>query len=389
MTVVALLSAGCVTLCNHRACEAASRPATNVGISRGIAGVATNAGDAIDSFGCGYCDFGRADLRVWRTADLVADAEAALRIVQTTAPDLKIDIDEHYEQSLEPGDVLVCDSSDWTCTALSIGEDTVYTVNVVHALGGWMVVFAPGEKEPSTADNFELWRVPGSNLAPFGTRPPSAIAPSPAQPTAYPPPLQTSKSADATEGAAREAARATAAAVGRDEPVGPGDMVHYSNPVLGLSFDYPRELGEVRFGVWLGETGEAWGLGFSRFDALTLAGVSPDFSQGRGGMEEDTYGYARDDGETRWLTIPSSPSGMEVEVLEVITSESGVESVVFRPPPLMGSTDDATPGPPASLINLAGTHFPGLIVLSRDPARLPADTLRAILRTIQVEPPSK
>ena len=206
----------------------------------------------------------------------------------------------------------------------------------------------------------------------------------------YPPPMQTEKSAEATDTVAREGARETAMAVGVDEPIDATDMVQYANPVLGLAFAYPGVLGEVEFEVRPGETGEAWRLGFSRFDALSLEGVTPDYSEGRGGMAGDTYGYTRsEDGGMRWLYVPSRPDGSEIEVEEVVTSESGTEIAVFVPPTFMGALDDATPGPPAALVNLAGDRFPGLIVINRQPERLPAETLRAILQTIEVTEPTQ
>jgi hypothetical protein len=206
--------------------------------------------------------------------------------------------------------------------------------------------------------------------------------------TAYPAPMQTEKSDQATEGAAYLAARETASAVGRDAPITAGTLVRYANPELGLSFAYPAALGEVAYEVTPGETGESWSLRFSRYDALTLAGVSPDYSAGRGGIDEDTYGYRLEpDGSVRWLTIPSRPDGEDVEGEEVIQSAAGVEVVLFLLPPAMGSPDGTPPGPLAALVNLAGERFPGLIVLNRDPARLPEDTLRAILATVELSEP--
>lgn len=215
------------------------------------------------------------------------------------------------------------------------------------------------------------------------------VSPSAGMATAYPPPLQTTQSAEATAMATRQVAIETAAAVGRDEPIAANDMQHYSNPVLGLAFAYPRELGEVTFEVRPGETGEAWWLRFTRFDALRLAGVSPDFSFGRDGIDDDTYGYARnEDGSFRWLLIPAHPDGIEIEAEAVLRSASGVEIVTFRVPPLMGSPDEAPPSPLGALVNLAGDRFPGLIVLNSDSARLPEETLRAILRTFEVGEPA-
>lgn len=207
--------------------------------------------------------------------------------------------------------------------------------------------------------------------------------------TAYPPPLQTTQSAEATAMATRQVAMETAAAVGRDEPIAATDMQRYSNPVLGLAFAYPRELGEVIFEVRPGDTGEAWWLRFTRFDALRLAGVSSDFSFGRDGRPDDTYGYARNkDGSLRWLLIPAHPDGEDIEAEAVLRSASGVEIITFRVPPLMGPEDEAAPSPLGALVNLAGDRFPGLIVLNTDATRLPEETLGAILRTFEVSEPA-
>lgn len=181
----------------------------------------------------------------------------------------------------------------------------------------------------------------------------------------------------------------TAAAVGIENPVQATNMVNYSNAILGLSFDYPAELGEVEFKLGEGETGYAWGLGFSRFDALYFAGRSRDFSEGRGAMEGDTLGFFKDEhGRYYWRTIPA-PNGMEIDVDDVFKVD-GREVVLFRPPPLWGEQDgeeESAVYPIRALVNLSGDRFPGFIVLPYDTERLPLETLRAILQSIRVEEP--
>ena len=232
---------------------------------------------------------------------------------------------------------------------------------------------------------------PGANVvsvtpvpADSATEPPSARTAA----TAYPPPRLTQEASNATAAAIESDRRATAAAVGLLTPVTASNMVTYSNPILGLSFSYPVELGEVVARFWHSAVGGiGWELGFDRFDALSFEGRSPDFSADRGLMDGDTLGFERDDnGAYRWKFATGSP-GTDIDVMEVLDVDGG-PIVMFRLPPPMGwGETEPWPEHPAALVNLAGDDFPGFIAIPRDSDRLPLDVFVAILQTIRVAEP--
>jgi hypothetical protein len=165
-------------------------------------------------------------------------------------------------------------------------------------------------------------------------------------------------------------------------------MVEYHNPILGLSFSYPSELGEVVFDGSFGETRFGWWIEFSRLDALSLHGRSVDYSNGPGGLAQDAPWLARGpQGEYRWSEFPSQ-EGVVIEVEDVL-EVGGREIVVFREPDHWGARDENDPGPRAALFNLDGDQLPGVIVRASDEQRLPTDVFCAILQSMRVEPPSQ
>lgn len=206
-------------------------------------------------------------------------------------------------------------------------------------------------------------------------------------PTAYPPPVLTQKAELATTRAREAAVEGTAAAVGVGDPVAATGMVSYTNEVLGLTFEYPAELGEVEFAIAPGDVGFGWAIRFSRFDALGFAGRSVDFSASRAGMHSDTLGFATNqDGDYLWQTV-MWPEGQEIDVEEVI-EVGDREVVLFRTAPLMSQPVEGVEYPLAALGNLVGERFPGFIVQNAEDERLPYETFLAILSTIEVYEPT-
>jgi hypothetical protein len=209
--------------------------------------------------------------------------------------------------------------------------------------------------------------------------------------TAYPPPRLTEDALKATSSAIEQDRLATAASVGVVTPVTATDMITYTNRVLGLSFSYPRILGDTRFTVRAGETGFSWGIGFERFDALAISGRSNDFSEPRDGGWGDTLGFSRESqGRYVWQTVMSrGGEGELMDVVEVLQVD-GREVVVFRLPPPFG-WDENEPWPEhlAAVGNLDGEQFPGFIAIPRDLGRLPIETFRALLLAIRVVSPTE
>ncbi len=125
----------------------------------------------------------------------------------------------------------------------------------------------------------------------------------------YPPPMLTAHAQAEIVSATWAAKRATAASVGKATPVQATDMVTYTNPVLGLSFAYPAELGEVEFELWPGDTGFGWHLDSRASTPCPSTGAAVDFSQGRGA---DGRGLA-------WLC---SRHGWHLPVAQILVSDS-------------------------------------------------------------------
>jgi hypothetical protein len=163
-------------------------------------------------------------------------------------------------------------------------------------------------------------------------------------------------------------------------------MVTFDSARLGLSFSYPRILGDVELMLVPGESGYAFYGLFTRYDALTFEGRSHDFSEGRGGLLGDTIGFARDaDGSYLMLSIPD-PDGSPIAVDQVLEVDG--EEILLVSPGFTGSDRGDIQGR-AALVNLSGDEFPGMIVVNRDELRLPKETFLALLDSIRVAEPEE
>lgn len=198
--------------------------------------------------------------------------------------------------------------------------------------------------------------------------------------TAYPAPRL-------TRDAALAGSQGTSEACGAAAPIEAVDMVTYTNQVLGLSFAYPAQMGDVVFDVRAGElSGYLWSLTFPRCFVLSLSGRSRDYSGDTGDPSDNALGFARDGkGGYLWLSRGSS-EGYPVNVREVLAAD-GTDVVLFAKSCGPGTEGDDCLG---ILANLAGDEFPGFIARpEQHSARLPYETLRAILSTIRVWPPTE
>jgi hypothetical protein len=168
--------------------------------------------------------------------------------------------------------------------------------------------------------------------------------------------------------------------------------IAFTNPItfadarLGLSFQYPAALGEVTVAIGAGDTGQAFGGRFSQCPIVYFAGISPDFSAGRGGMLSDTQGYYYDANTGRYFKKfvntklqGITPAGLLTvgDNVIVLLDQNSMEEYQQR----LG------PDQFAALINLKGATFPGMVFMNYDVHRVPVDTFVAILRTFVITEP--
>ena len=108
--------------------------------------------------GCGECTYSQAEFAIWATDSLVSSAAEA-DSVHATDTDLVVYANRRYEQSLEPGDYLVCvDGSVSTyCAAITVRSGETWTVHLATTYGpGRMIVFEPGSETPNASAVFDI-----------------------------------------------------------------------------------------------------------------------------------------------------------------------------------------------------------------------------------------
>ena len=142
--------------CERKACEDVAKPAA-AAIAQGVAGVVSYQSDVVEN-GCAECTYSEADFAIWATDSLVSSAEEAVSVHASDA-DIMLHASRRYEQSLEPGNYLVCvDGSVSTyCAAIAVGSNETWTVHLATTYGpGRMIVFAPGSQTPNTSAVFDI-----------------------------------------------------------------------------------------------------------------------------------------------------------------------------------------------------------------------------------------
>jgi hypothetical protein len=150
------LGLACEQACDRAGCDALEHPLGDVGIMVGIAGVVASESDLVAN-GCQECPLSQGTIELWTSATAVTTADEAQALVDAGAPTQTVEVDERYEQTLDPGEYLVCVSNlDRVCAGVTIA-DAVVTVHASFPYGmPDLVVFEPGEAEPRTERIFEL-----------------------------------------------------------------------------------------------------------------------------------------------------------------------------------------------------------------------------------------
>lgn len=154
LLLAALLLAlhGC-NACEREPCDSFSKPVSAT-IPQGIAGTVSLASDSKVN-GCKLCAFSAAALEIWPAPMAVRQASAACPLAATMGRTL--DAPGRYEQALDPGEYLVCLSTQKArpCVGLTVTAGKVTTLNVQHGDSATLLaVFDPGSAAVRS-DGFE------------------------------------------------------------------------------------------------------------------------------------------------------------------------------------------------------------------------------------------
>lgn len=144
--------------CDRSGCDAFDHPSIVSSIATGIVGVIALSSDTASKDCSLNCPFSWAPVGIWRTPAPIVDEPAAQAVVDAKPPDITFSADRRYEQTLAPGDYLIC--GDRACVPLTIGPNDVYTVNFLLQMASTEIrVWAPTGGQPLTLDPFQIaWR---------------------------------------------------------------------------------------------------------------------------------------------------------------------------------------------------------------------------------------
>lgn len=174
----------------------------------------------------------------------------------------------------------------------------------------------------------------------------------------------------------------------------------FNDDTLGLSFNYPQRLGEMKFDIYGpgrrpgGESGKKFSGMLGEPSILELGGVSSDYRAGREGMLTDTEGFSKKDGKYYFkLVAANDPWGYEIVPFKVITKDFGeillLDDQSFEAERLgaEGPYLGVGKGRMAGLVNLKGTEFKGAVLYNWDTNSLSVEEFEAILESIRVSEP--
>jgi hypothetical protein len=135
--------AACST-CEEDQCSHQEGPQKPQSIEQGILGHAIWQDD-LEIDGCQACDYGRTELRIWKTDDLVTDKETAQATVEHNDSFETVDVDGHYEHHLDAGNYFLCSPSfayrESSCASIVLKPNEIFTLNIgiisVHSIDGY------------------------------------------------------------------------------------------------------------------------------------------------------------------------------------------------------------------------------------------------------------
>ena len=162
-----------------------------------------------------------------------------------------------------------------------------------------------------------------------------------------------------------------------------GKQLAFSSELLGLSFQYPEELGEVRVVVYPGNKSEGFGGQafsgyFTNSSLLRFGGVTPDYSSaGRGGSITDTHGFTFDSRAQSYRVRFAGDGWLQVKPNHVLINNNAEIIVLNQDSDLDGVIKLGEKGRVA-IVNLNGTVFPGVTFVSH----IPHDVFEKLLSSI-------
>lgn len=174
----------------------------------------------------------------------------------------------------------------------------------------------------------------------------------------------------------------------------------FNDDTLGLSFNYPQRLGEMKFDIYGpgrrpgGESGKKFSGMLGEPSILELGSVSSDYRAGRDGMLTDTEGFLKKEGKYYFrFATASDPWGYEIIPSKIITKDFG--EILLLDDQSFEADRMGAEGPHlgigkgrlAGLINLRGAEFKGAMLYNWDVAKLPVEEFEAILKTVRVLEP--
>ncbi len=157
----------------------------------------------------------------------------------------------------------------------------------------------------------------------------------------------------------------------------------YTNADLGISFNYPVQLGDVEFNMDNGETGKKFVGVFTGNRNVQFGGLTKDYTAGRGGYFLDTTGFTEKNGNSYYKFV----NGNEVKanIDQGITAKN-TNGILVKGYPEDGPGSPANPGMGSygAIFNLNNSTFPGIAFWDMEGALSKEDFL-AMLSTLEVK----
>ena len=167
--------------------------------------------------------------------------------------------------------------------------------------------------------------------------------------------------------------------------------IEFSNSELGLKFDYPATLGEVKVTIENGEGGKTIKGTFSKNDKLTFGGVSKNYKQATTSTTTaitDFEGYKEKDKKFFFLAPSNNTDGYEMASAGDINTGKGkaflLNSKSFKPK--TASSTELTVnigGDLAAVVNITNQDFGGVVFVNSDFGLMPVDGFKKMIGSIK------
>lgn len=166
--------------------------------------------------------------------------------------------------------------------------------------------------------------------------------------------------------------------------------LNYTSPDLGVSFEYPASLGEVKLAISSGETGKVFKGEFSGNSKLFFGGVAADYSKATGTEAEftDTLGYEKKKNVYyyEYAAEKNKPMQYKINPINIIKTKSGEALMVDKK-----SFVDAQEKPQinineniGAIINIKKGGFTGMAFVNQDLGAFSLIDFGAMLESMDV-----